>query len=220
MRHGYTNTTRRMPGAVLKTYVGPDSSLRQANERQALRALVGRYPVPEILDEGADSLLLGFLPGQHGQDLIDAGHAEDVLRACGLALRALHSIDITAAFPHSTNPEHVLTHGDFGPNNMLLDPGTFEVTGVLDWEFSAPGDAVMDVAWCEWIVRMHHPAAVTSLLAFHHAYGPVSPWPMRQAAMISRCLWLQDFCKRWAPEGGGAALWQERALITARWTER
>jgi aminoglycoside phosphotransferase len=219
MRHGYTNTTRRMPGAVLKTYAGPDSSLRQDNERQALRALAGRYPVPEILDEGPDSLLLGFVPGGHGQELIDAGHAEEVLRACGLALRALHSIDVMTVFPRSTDRQHVLTHGDFGPNNALLDPGTFEVTAVLDWEFSAPGDAVLDVAWCEWIVRMHHPAAVTSLSAFHEAYGSVSPWPTRQAAMISRCLWLQDFCQRSDPNGGGAALWQDRAFATARWTE-
>ena len=102
---------------------------------------------------------------------------------------------------------------------MLPDPGTSEVTAVLDWEFSTPGDAVVDVAWCEWIVRMHHPAAVTSLSAFHQAYGPVPPWPTRQAAMVSRCLWLQNFCLRWDPKSGGAALWQDRAVTTARWTD-
>jgi aminoglycoside phosphotransferase (APT) family kinase protein len=219
MRHGYTNTTRRMPGAVLKTYAGPDSSLRQHNEVHALRAVAGRYPVPEILDVGPDSLLLGFVPGEHGQDLVDAGHADEVLRACGLALRTLHNIDVTTVFPQSTNRQHVVTHGDFGPNNVLLDPGTFEVTAVLDWEFSAPGDAIVDAAWCEWIVRMHHPAAVTALSAFHDAYGSASPWPTRQAAMISRCLWLRDFSLRLDPEGGGAALWEDRALTTARWTE-
>jgi aminoglycoside phosphotransferase len=220
MRHGYTNRTSRIPGAVLKTYAGPDSSLRQDNERQALRGLAGRYPVPDILDEGKDSLLLGFLPGEHGQDLIDAGHAEAVLHACGLALKALHAIDISSVFPRSASPEHVLVHGDFGPNNMLLDAETFEVTAVLDWEFSAPGDAAVDVAWCEWIVRMHHPAAVPSLSAFHHAYGPVPPWPLRQAAMIRRCLWLQEFSKRLDTAGGGAALWEDRLLKTAGWTER
>jgi len=219
MLHGYTNTTRRMPGAVLKTYVGPDSSLRQHNERQALSALAGRYPVPQILDEVPDSLLLEFLPGEHGQDLIDAGRAEEVLRACGLALRALHGIDVTTVFPQSTNRAHVLTHGDFGPNNVLLDAGNFEVTAVLDWEFSDPGDAVVDVAWCEWIVRMHHPSAVPSLSVFHDAYGSVPPWPLRQAAMVRRCMWLQEFSTHLDPNGDGAALWQDRATMTAHWTE-
>lgn len=209
-----------MPGAVLKTYAGPDSTLRQDNERQALHALAGRYPVPKILAERPDSLLLGFLPGEHGQDLIDSGHSEEVLHACGLALRALHDIDISTVFPRSTNREHVLVHGDFGPNNVLLDAETFEVRAVLDWEFSTPGDAVVDVAWCEWIVRMHHPAAVTSLSGFHQAYGSVPPWPVRQAAMISRCLWLQEFSRRLDPEGGGAALWEDRAMMTARWAEQ
>jgi aminoglycoside phosphotransferase (APT) family kinase protein len=124
-----------MAGAVLKTYAGSDSSVRKGNERHALRALEGRYPVPKILDEGTDSLLLGFLHGEHGQDVIDTGHAEEVLYSCGLALRALHSIDIATVFPRGTNPDHVLVHGDFGPNNVLLDAETFEVTAVLDWEF-------------------------------------------------------------------------------------
>jgi aminoglycoside phosphotransferase len=211
--------TKRMPGAVLKTYAGPDSSWRQNNERQALRALEGRYPVPKILDEGPDSLLLGFLPGGHGQDLVDAGQANEVLNACGLALRALHNIDVSTVFPRSAHRDHVLVHGDFGPNNVLLDAETFEVTAVLDWEFSAPGNAVEDLAWCEWIVRMHHPAAVSSLSAFHRAYGSVPLWPARQAAMVSRCLWLQEFSRRADPAGGGAALWEDRAMVTARWTE-
>lgn len=219
MRHGYTNTTRRMPGSVLKTYAGPDSSLRRDNERRVLRALEGRFPVPKILDEGPDSLLLGFLPGGHGQDLIEAGHAAEVLHSCGLALRTLHSVDASTVFPPGADRGHVLVHGDFGPNNVLLDAETFEVTAILDWEFSARGDAIVDVAWCEWIIRMHHPAAVTSLSAFHQAYGWVPPWPVRQAAMISRCLWLQDFSRRLDPSGGGAALWEDRAMMTARWTE-
>ncbi|WP_457966143.1 aminoglycoside phosphotransferase family protein [Arthrobacter sp. D1-29] len=221
MQHGYTNTTRRVPGAVLKTYAGPDSSARQDNELRVLCALAGRYPVPEVLDvvdEGAGSLLLGFVPGGHGQDLIDAGRAEEVLHACGLALRALHSIDVATVFPLGSNRGHVLTHGDFGPNNILLDSAC-AVTAVLDWEFSGPGEAVLDVAWCEWIVRMHHPAAVGSLPAFHRAYGPVPPWPVRQAAMISRCVWLQDFSRRMDPDGGGPALWQDRATVTAQWSE-
>jgi aminoglycoside phosphotransferase (APT) family kinase protein len=31
---------------------------------------------------------------------------------------------------------------------------------VVDWEFAHLGDPVEDLAWCEWIVRMHHPEHV------------------------------------------------------------
>lgn len=37
---------------------------------------------------------------------------------------------------------------DFGPQNVLLDPGTFAVTAVVDWEFAHVGDPVEDLACC------------------------------------------------------------------------
>ena len=52
----------------------------------------------------------------------------------------------------------VLVHGDYGPQNVLLDPATQEITAVLDWEWAHAGHPVEDIAWCEWIVRMHQPA--------------------------------------------------------------
>jgi aminoglycoside phosphotransferase (APT) family kinase protein len=32
-----------------------------------------------------------------------------------------------------------LVHGDLNPKNLLVDPGTLEVTGLLDWEFAYAG---------------------------------------------------------------------------------
>lgn len=54
----------------------------------------------------------------------------------------------------------VIQHGDFGPNNLLLADRGKVVVAVLDCEFSRPGPPIADTAWCEWIVRMHHPGAV------------------------------------------------------------
>jgi aminoglycoside phosphotransferase (APT) family kinase protein len=50
----------------------------------------------------------------------------------------------------------VLVHGDYGPNNVLSAPDTFALTAVVDWKWGHPGQAVEDLAWCEWIIRMHH----------------------------------------------------------------
>jgi Ser/Thr protein kinase RdoA (MazF antagonist) len=44
--------------------------------------------------------------------------------------------------------DHNLVHGDFDPSNILVDQieGSWEVTGVLDWEFSFAGSVLWDVA--------------------------------------------------------------------------
>jgi hypothetical protein len=38
-----------------------------------------------------------------------------------------------------------LVHGDFNPKNLLVDPASGEVTGVLDWEFAHAGTPVTDL---------------------------------------------------------------------------
>ncbi|WP_419998427.1 phosphotransferase [Streptomyces boninensis] len=212
--HGYTNRTRGDGRTVTKTYAGPDATLRRHRERDALRRLTGRLPVPPVLGEDeseADgTLTLGFLPGTHGQELIDAGHAEQVMAACGRALRKIHAAGAI--------------HGDYGPNNVLLDPSDFAITAVLDWEFTRElkdpaTDPVEDLAWCEWIVRTHHPAHTAALAHFFTAYGTdrVPSWPTRQAAMLAKCAALRDFCDRWEPGGAAVRLWEERAATTAAW---
>jgi aminoglycoside phosphotransferase (APT) family kinase protein len=64
-----------------------------------------------------------------------------------------------------------------------MDPGVLVITAVLDWEWAHPGDAVEDLAWCEWIIRMHHDAHVGLLSEFFDAYGLQPSWAQRKAAM-------------------------------------
>lgn len=40
----------------------------------------------------------------------------------------------------------VLRHGDFGLGNILFDPQSHDVTGVIDFAFAGPGDAITDLA--------------------------------------------------------------------------
>ncbi len=216
MRHGYTNSTEHEQSAVRKTYQGPNVPVRAAAERSALEGLAGRFPVPKVLGSTASSLTMEFVPGRHGQDLVDAGLAEEVLNGCGAVLRELHSIDLHLLFPEA---EGVIKHGDFGPNNVLFDAHTFAVAAVLDWEFCGPGESIEDLAWCEWIIRMHHPNAVPQLDALFTAYGWKPPWEKRRAVMVDRCRWLEHFCRAWDPDGTGVALWAQRTAATAAWTE-
>jgi tRNA A-37 threonylcarbamoyl transferase component Bud32 len=195
MPHGYSNTVTGDGVVIVKRYVGPDRQHRRDTEVRALSALAGRLPVPPVLDVGGDTLTAGFLPGEHGQDLIARGHAAAVLRSCGAML-----------------PSLPLVHGDYGPQNMLFDPDTFAVTGILDWEWAHDGDPIEDLAWAEWIVRTHHPGQVGALDALFEGYGHRPPFPARKAAALARCRQLRD-------RPGSHPVWVERVAATSAWTE-
>ena len=218
MKHGYTNETTREQNVVRKVYEGPDAEQRADAEYRALTALAGRFPVPGAVSHEPGALVVGFVEGQHGQDRIDLGHAAEVLRECGRVLRLLHSLD-PCLLDEYAGADAVIQHGDFGPNNVLFASEPFHVTAVLDWEFSGTGHAIADVAWCEWIVRMHHPDAVPALAHFFDAYGARPTWQERQREMLRRCQALGEFSRRWDSEGPGVRVWQERTEIVASWAE-
>ena len=39
-----------------------------------------------------------------------------------------------------------MVHGEYGPQNLLVDAATWEVSAVLDWEFAHDGDPLEDLA--------------------------------------------------------------------------
>lgn len=214
--HGYTNRTVRHGPAVTKSYRGPDAAERRERELTALRALHGRIPVPSVVDSER-GLTMEYIDGEHGQDLIDAGQAAGVLRACSELLRRVQRIAPADVFPDE--PGQVLVHGDYGPNNVLLDPATLQIVAVVDWEWAHRGDPIEDLAWCEWIVRAHHPRHVDRLDELFDAYGERPAWPDRQHAMLTRQRSLVDFAERWEPDGAAGQLWRRRLAATETWTE-
>lgn len=205
VRHGYTNSTVGDGALVVKCYQGPEAAFRLRTESRFLRRLKGRLPVPPVHEVTRTSVTTAFVPGAHGQDLLDEGRATEVLAACGRMLAGIHRLGIV--------------HGDYGPQNMLFDRATCEPVAILDWEWAHPGPPVEDLSWCEWIVRMHHPEHVPLLPSFFDAYGAAVPsWPERHAAMLERCRALIDFTSRWEPGGEGEKLWRHRLEATAAWT--
>lgn len=219
--HGYTNDTRGDGAVVVKRFQGPDAADRRHREHAILGRLHGRLPVPPLLDGSRDDeLRMGFVRGSHGQRLIELGYGAAVSRACGETLRRIHGLNLIEVLPHeASQPGVVLVHGDYGPNNLLFDPGTFSVTAILDWEWAHAGRPVEDLAWCEWIVRMHHREHVETLDEFFAGYGHRPTWAERQEAMLAQCQSLLELCQRWTPDGEAVHLWQRRVEVTAAWTE-
>lgn len=185
-----------------------------------LAVVSGVIPVPAVLATGPGWLRMATMPGTHGQDLIDAGLARQVLTACGRTLRRLHDLDPPAALSEGNGASGaVLVHGDFGPNNVLLDGSGAEVTAVLDWEWAHLGDPVEDLAWCEFIVRMHHPAAAPAVNDFFAAYGSLPAWTATQHEILRRCRELADWCELWQPGGDGVREWERRAALVQSWPQ-
>lgn len=176
-------------------------------------------PVPHLIDAPAGALRMRHVAGVHGQDLIAAGHTAPVLRSCGRTLRELQDIEPSAVLddvPGGTRT--VLVHGDYGPNNMLFDPATHATTAIIDWEWAHAGDPVEDLAWCEWIIRMHHPEVVDHLPELFDGYGGHPTWTSRQDAMLTKC---HEMLGLFRPAGlaAGTQRWRRHIEITRQWSE-
>jgi Ser/Thr protein kinase RdoA (MazF antagonist) len=217
--HGYTNDTRADGSTVLKRYQGPEWQHRRGTENAALARLAGVIPVPRVISSPPGALRMEFLAGIHGQVLVDAGHAAAVLDACGVMLRQIQAIHVTAVFPNARADAQVLVHGDYGPNNMLFDPATFAIAGVVDWEWAHAGDAIEDLAWCEWIIRMHHPEAVGALQHLFAGYGEQPSWSERQAAALRKCHEMLNMPRIGGMSDPGAHRWRRNIDVTLSWTE-
>lgn len=218
--HGYTNFTRRLPGQLIeKTYDGPRRWDNARRELTCLTALARRLPVAVVVrhDLTVPQLQLSALPGRHGQDLIDEGHAESVLRLVGTTLAALQALTVDL-IPGLDGDGAVIVHGDFGPQNMLFDLQRDAVTGVLDWESAHLGSPIEDLAWTEWIVRMHHPGALDALDALFGGLPDRPSWSERQASMLEQSRRVLAYC-----ESGGmvdsARVWREQLRRTEAWSD-
>jgi tRNA A-37 threonylcarbamoyl transferase component Bud32 len=206
--HGYTNASWLDGDRVHKQYVGDDAGERMRTELDAIRQAVDRVPVPLVLevDDRANVVIFARAAGRHGQELIGEGQAASVLEAAGRTLRALQA----------GQPRPLLVHGDYGPQNLHHDPSTMEVVAVLDWEFAHHGDPTEDLAWAEWIVRIHHPTATTHLASLFAGYGHEPLWSARRSLMLAACQRHQVRARRLGDDRA-AELWRTREALTAGW---
>jgi tRNA A-37 threonylcarbamoyl transferase component Bud32 len=208
LAHGYTNQSWLDGELVVKQYQGVDAADRLRIEVAALARVAGVVPAPDVVevDPARARAAMRFVPGRHGQELVDEGHAAQVLVAAGRTLRRLDE-----GVPG-------FVHGDYGPQNLLLDPGSLEVVAVLDWEFAHDGNRIEDLAWVEWIVRLHHADAVQYLPALFEGYAWRPAWALRHAVMLQRCSQLSEICAR-NGDGAAAEMWRSREVVTRSWRE-
>jgi aminoglycoside phosphotransferase (APT) family kinase protein len=219
LEHGYTNATRQSAGHVEKSYLGPFADRRRTAEYDALTRLRFRFPVPEVVSaEGEEVLRILFVDGTHAQDGLTTGDADSVLTLCGETLALLHSLDPAELGYAAPNGRQRLVHGDFGPQNVLLDAAGTKVAAVIDWEFSHLGDPIEDLAMTEWVVRTHHPELTDRLPSFYAGYGSTPCWDARMDAMLRLCRGFRDFCVAWG-DPDAVAMWDQRIAATRGFRE-
>ena len=82
-----------------------------------------------------------------------------------------------------TTTRAALIHNDFKFDNLVLDPESLEVVGILDWEMSTVGDPWMDLGTmlCYWVEAGDPPPMI------HLAFAPTArPGMWTRAALIDR----------------------------------
>jgi len=213
--HGYTNRTRRREDEIEKRYEGAEPFARAEREFTCLTHLIGMYPVPEVIefDASGPALVMTVVAGRHGQELLPEGYAPKTLRLIGRQLAVLQAIS-PSTIPDLGGEGDVIVHGDSGPQNIICSLDFSSASGVLDWESAHLGSPAEDLAWAEWIVRMHHPEALQDLSEPFDGSGLSVSWSDRQSAMVKQCRDYVAFCEAsgWEP----AADERSRRLETAR----
>lgn len=130
---------RRLPGSAAR------APLLAAAAREGFGGALGAELARQLAR-------LHALPGQHAVDpagepaalalLADYRHwLADLPEAGPVPARALDWLQERAP----DRPAAALVHRDFRTGNFMVEDG--RLTGILDWEFSAPGDPAEDIGW-------------------------------------------------------------------------
>ncbi len=217
--HGYTNATRRVgDDLVEKRYLGSRRFDNARREVACLTALAGVLPVPQVVESDLDEprLVIRWVDGEHGQDLIERGEGHTVMRLIGETHRVMQSVPTSVV--DLTGHGTVICHGDFGAQNMLFDLANDRVAAVIDWESASLGAPVDDLAFAEWLVRMHHADRVDILDALFEGAGWRPSWEERHTTMIRKCGEVLAFCEEtgWTDS---AAWWRDVIDTTSTWSE-
>lgn len=110
---------------------------------------------------------------------------------------------------------HVLVHSDFNPKNLLVDPESLELTGVLDWEFAHAGSPYTDLGNLTRFER--HPDLVESLVA---AWSDTAPQLASGPLRLGRAVDLWALIELAGNERANAVRELAGALLLAQARER
>ena len=139
--------TERLPGVNLQTYLDTAGDKERQKVGEQLGELLVRLSGMPFLTfgefVGRDLVIESFGSGGLTQWL--DRYVEDL----GLTrdqVESLYSVLDRAEALADTGVDRIcLVHSDFNPKNLLVDPDTAELTGLIDWEFAHAGSPYTDL---------------------------------------------------------------------------
>lgn len=167
------------------------------------------FAAPDVVHRGTPGshfphgfLVCTCVPGI-GADQPDAPPPDATLAAAlGEVLTHIHAVPVDAAARIGLEqPEHDpytgtlrFVHGDFSPDNIMVDPPSGRLIGVIDWGNAALGDPALDfmplVLWQGWDF-LHNVVS-----AYRRPMEPDFIDRVRYHAQIQSLQWLTDTIKR------------------------
>jgi aminoglycoside phosphotransferase (APT) family kinase protein len=145
--------------AEAATYLDHDQAVLQLVASQ----LSDSFAVPSVLHRGRngshfpyDFLVCTFVSGISA-DEPGVPYSPELSSDLGKALTRIHSVPVEAARKAGLRPPDwddydgipVFLHLDFRGNNILIDPQSGRLAGVIDWGNAVVGDPALDFMWLE-----------------------------------------------------------------------
>lgn len=134
----------RLPGVNLETFLANAGAAERERVGRQLGELLTRLsgmPFLEPGEFGGRALTVRPFPPGDLRQWYDARPAPLTPVQTERLGHVLDEADDLAAETH----RFCLVHSDFNPKNLLVDPGTATITGLIDWEFAHVGSPYADV---------------------------------------------------------------------------
>jgi aminoglycoside phosphotransferase (APT) family kinase protein len=135
----------RLPGVNLETFLGTADETQRRRVGVQLGELLVRLSGMPFLQYG------GFSGADLSIEPFDLGELPDWYRRQSIPLgpeqeeRLLAVLDRAEDVLADGPVRYCLCHSDFNPKNLLVDPDTAIITGLIDWEFAYAGSPHADL---------------------------------------------------------------------------
>ncbi|WBQ02373.1 phosphotransferase family protein [Kribbella sp. CA-293567] len=137
----------RLPGVNLETYLetaGDDERRRVGEQLGELLVLLSGMPFLSFGDfTGRELAIRPFGVGELADFFQEHAREIGLTREQGERIEAV--IDETEELAETGADRICLVHSDFNPKNLLVDPETARITGLIDWEFAHAGSPYADL---------------------------------------------------------------------------
>lgn len=133
--------TERLPGVNLQVYLGTAGEAERRTVGEQLGELLVRLSGMPFLTFGM------FRDGELAIEPFGSGDLERYVEGLDLGLgEGFASVIEEAEDVLAEGVDRVcLVHSDFNPKNLLVDPATARLTGLIDWEFAHAGSPYTDL---------------------------------------------------------------------------